>query len=159
MHCYCYVQVCAHRYIHSGKDFQWGLGLCHSLTQYLEYHQTLEPCRNKVVRGLQDNGFCQAGTSADILEDDTAILGAPGAYICRGAMYGISVSDDYLNKDRNHYHTPLQNNTPVEKYSYLGMAVTGGKFFGSDWSYVAGAPKAAMGSGQVFFFSKVYVHF
>lgn len=35
------------------------------------------------------------------------------------------------------------------------MSVTGGKFFGDHWTYVAGAPKAALGSGQVFFFTKV----
>ncbi|ODN00073.1 Integrin alpha-PS1 [Orchesella cincta] len=148
------VMVCAHRYVNQGKDFRWGLGLCHFLTQYLEYDQTLEPCRNKVRRALEDYGFCQAGTSADILEDDTALMGAPGAYTCRGMVFGISVSDDYLNKDRNHYHTPLLENSPIDKYSYLGMSVSGGRFFGDHYSYVAGAPKAALGSGQVFFFTK-----
>lgn len=97
-----------------------------------------------------------------MLGDDTALLGAPGAYICRGMAFRISVSDDYLNKDRNHYHTPVPDtsnsalaNSIVDKYSYLGMSVTGGKFFGDHWTYVAGAPKAALGSGQVFFFTKV----
>lgn len=148
-------QVCAHRYVHQGRDFRWGLGLCHFLTNNLEYDQTLEPCRNKQPGTLEGYGFCQAGTSADLLEDNTALLGAPGAFTCRGMLYGISVSDDYLHKDRRHYHTPIVNNKTVDKYSYLGMSVAGGRFFGNSWSYVAGAPKAAMGSGQVLFFTKV----
>lgn len=72
-------------------------------------------------------------------------------------VYGISVSDDYLNKDRNHYHTPVMDNSTVDKYSYLGMSVAGAHFFGNNWTYVAGAPKAAMGSGQVIFFTKVRI--
>lgn len=89
------------------------------------------------------------------MEDDTALLGAPGAFTCKGMMYGISVSGDYLNKDRNHYRTPIMDNSAVDKYSYLGMSVAGAKFFGPHWTYVAGAPKAALGSGQVVFFAKV----
>jgi len=154
--------VCAHRYIHQGRDFRWGLGLCHFLTESLDYDQTLEPCRNKQRRALEDYGFCQAGTSSDLLGDDTALLGAPGAYTCKGMMYSISVSDDYLNKDRDHHHTPVMDNSTVDKYSYLGTSVAGGKFFGDHFSYVAGAPKASLGSGQVIFYSKVtqqtYIH-
>jgi len=85
-------------------------------------------------------------------------MGTPGAYTCRGMVFGISVSDDYLNKDRNHYHNKYDlttDNGLVDKYSYLGMSVSGGRFFGDHYSYVAGAPKAALGSGQVFFFTKV----
>jgi hypothetical protein len=37
------------------------------------------------------------------------------------------------------------------------MSVAGGKFFGNKYSYVVGAPKAANGSGQVLFFSKVWL--
>jgi integrin alpha 7 len=70
-------------------------------------------------------------------------------------VYGISVSHDYLNKDRSHYHTPVMENSSVDKYSYLGTSVAGGRFFGNHWSYAAGAPKAALGSGQVLFFTKV----
>lgn len=129
--------------------------MCHFLKSNLEYHETLEPCRNKQRRALEDYGYCQAGTSSDLLADDTALLGAPGAYTCRGRMYGISVSENYLDKDRGHYYSPVMEKSSVDKYSYLGMAVAGGQFFGSHTSYVAGAPKAALGSGQVLFFTKV----
>lgn len=116
----------------------------------------LEPCRNKQRRALEDYGYCQAGTSVDFLRDDqdTALTGAPGAYTCRGMVFGQSVLDDYLRRDRSVYQTPTVESAPVDKYSYLGMSVTGGQFFGDHWSYVSGAPKAALGSGQVFFFRK-----
>lgn len=148
-------QVCAHRYIHKGQDFRWGLGLCHFLTSDLEYSQTLVPCRHKQRRALEDYGYCQAGTAVDILEDDTALFGAPGAFTCRGMMFRISVSDDYLSMDRKHYHSPLLEMSPSEKYSYLGMSVAGGKFFGDHWSYVSGAPKDALGTGRILFFRQV----
>ena len=93
------------------------------------------------------------GTSAAILDDDTALLGAPGAITARGMIFGISVSDDYLTKDRNQYKP--RDTTSLDKYSYLGMSVEGGKFFGDSYSYVSGAPKAADFSGQVIFFEKV----
>ena len=44
-----FVQVCAHRYVHRGADFRWGNGICYSLTQYLDYNRTYEPCRNRLV--------------------------------------------------------------------------------------------------------------
>ncbi|CAG7719952.1 unnamed protein product [Allacma fusca] len=148
------VVVCAHRYIHQGKDFKWGIGLCHFLKNDFEYDTTLQPCRNKQRHAFEDYGFCQAGTSAAILEDSTALLGAPGAFTARGMLFGISVSEDYINKDRNQYKTPVEYQSREHKYEYLGMSVTGGKFFGDKISFVSGAPKAANFSGQVIFFSK-----
>ena len=39
--------MCAHRYIRKGADYQWGQGLCYTLTQDLEYDETWEPCRGR----------------------------------------------------------------------------------------------------------------
>lgn len=44
-----YVMVCAHRYVLKGSDFRWGNGICYSLTQFLDYSRTYEPCRGRVV--------------------------------------------------------------------------------------------------------------
>ena len=41
--------VCAHRYVLKGSDFRWGNGICYSLTQFLDYSRTYEPCRGRVV--------------------------------------------------------------------------------------------------------------
>ena len=106
------------------------------------------------MHGLEGLGFCQVGTSAALLDDDTALLGAPGAMTARGLIHGISVSDNFLTRDRNQYKSPYDF---LDKYSYLGMAVDGGKFFDDSYSYVSGAPKAANFSGQVIFFEKVSV--
>nr|CAD7444606.1 unnamed protein product [Timema bartmani] len=39
--------VCAHRYVRRGADFQWGQGLCYTLTQYLDYDESWEPCKGR----------------------------------------------------------------------------------------------------------------
>lgn len=68
-------------------------------------------------------GSCQAGTSGVLLEDETIMIGAPGSYFWKGALFMTSISDDYLNKDKILYHSPVQNNvhSPVERNSYLGI--------------------------------------
>ena len=130
--------------------------MCHFLHQDLQYDRSLDPCRGREQRGLEGFGFCQVGTGAALLDDDIALLGAPGVDTARGMIFGISVSDNFLTKDRNQYKSPISPSTPLDKYSYLGMAVEGGKFFSNDtYSYVSGAPKAANFAGQVIFFERV----
>ena len=58
------------------------------------------------------------------------------------------------------YHSPVQGkDSPVDKYSYLGMAVTSGNFLpaarncGEFLSYAVGAPRSN-GTGQVVIFVK-----
>ena len=66
-------------------------------------------------------GFCQAGTSAILTEDQTALIGAPGPYTWRGTVFAYSVEDDYLFRDKTHYHIPVrEGEAPVDKYAYLG---------------------------------------
>merc|ERR1711993_234558 len=77
-------------------------------------------------------GFCQAGTSALLTEDQTALIGAPGPYTWRGTVFAYSVEDDYLFRDKTHYHIPVQEGeAPVDKYAYLGMSVASGNFLPS----------------------------
>ncbi|XP_023726795.1 integrin alpha-PS1 isoform X2 [Cryptotermes secundus] len=148
------VMVCAHRYMRKGSDYQWGQGLCYTLSQFLDYDETWEPCKGRPTnRAHEQYGYCQAGTSG-LLLDDTAVIGTPGPYTWRGTLFVISVSDNFLNRDKTTYHGPLlEHESPVDKYSYLGMSVTAGQFFGSKIAYAAGAPRAN-GTGQVVIFTK-----
>ncbi|XP_064116028.1 LOW QUALITY PROTEIN: integrin alpha-PS1-like [Macrobrachium nipponense] len=148
------VLVCAHRYMHKGRGFQWGFGLCYVLSQTLDLDSYLEPCRGKPVNeGHQQYGFCQAGTSGLLLEDE-AVLGVPGPYTWRGTVHTSNISDNFLMKDKTQYFGPVtENDSPVDKYSYLGYSVTAGRFFGNYMSYVGGAPRANE-TGQVVFFSR-----
>lgn len=105
-------------------------------------------------RAHQDYGYCQVGTSGTLLEDDTVVLGTPGPYTWRGTIYVTSFEEPFLKRDKNIYYGPhVEQTSPVDKYSYLGMAVTGAKFFGSNMSYAAGAPRSN-GNGQVIIFTK-----
>ncbi|KAK8740447.1 hypothetical protein OTU49_002915 [Cherax quadricarinatus] len=148
------ILVCAHRYMHKGKGFQWGFGLCYILSHQFEVVDYLEPCRGKPVNeGHQQFGFCQAGTSG-LLLDDEAVLGVPGPYTWRGTVHTSNISDDFLLKDKTQYFGPVtENDSPVDKYSYLGYSVTAGRFFGNYMSYVGGAPRAN-GTGEVVFFTR-----
>lgn len=56
-----------------------------------------------------------------MLLDDTAVIGTPGPYTWRGTVFVISVSDNFLDRDKTFYHGPLaEHESPVDKYSYLG---------------------------------------
>ncbi|KAG1667809.1 Integrin alpha-PS1 [Nymphon striatum] len=150
-----YVMACAHRYVSKGADFRWGNGICYSLDQNLNKNRSWQPCMNRpVYKAHEQFGFCQAGTSGALTKDHKIVIGTPGPYTWRGTVFLNSVSFG-LRDDKTWYMGPvLDEESPVEKYSYLGMSVTTGKFFpNSESSYIAGAPRAN-GTGQVVFFSK-----
>ncbi|KAG6456594.1 integrin alpha-PS1 isoform X2 [Manduca sexta] len=149
------VVVCAHRYIRKSGELQFGQGLCYTLSNDLKLKEVLEPCRGRsIVREHEEYGFCQVGTSSLLLEDDTVIMGSPGPYTWRGTIFTQDTTEDLLIRDNVVYMGPVADGaSPVEKYSYLGMSVTGGKFFGNKSSYVAGAPRAH-GTGQAVVFTK-----
>ncbi|XP_026499697.1 integrin alpha-PS1 isoform X1 [Vanessa tameamea] len=147
--------VCAHRYIRKSGESQFGQGLCYTLSNDLQLIDVWEPCRGRSVqREHEEFGFCQVGTSSSLLEDDTLVLGSPGPYTWRGTIFTQDTNDDLLERDHVVYMAPVEDGvSPVEKYSYLGMSVSGASFFGSEASYAAGAPRAH-GTGQVVLFSK-----
>lgn len=70
--------------------------------------------------GYEQYGYCQAGTSGLLLSDDTALIGTPGPFKWQGTVYAFSVADDYLERDKNLYYSPLEREAPVDAYSYLG---------------------------------------
>lgn len=69
-------------------------------------------------------GYCQAGTSGVLLEDDSVVIGSPGSYNWKGNIFTISVSDNYLHRDKTWYYSPVRDAevSPVESYSYLGIS-------------------------------------
>ncbi|XP_063973900.1 integrin alpha-PS1 isoform X1 [Diachasmimorpha longicaudata] len=143
------VMVCAHRHIVKTADSQWGQGQCYILTQDLKYQDLKKPCSGKPTNKAHEQfGYCQAGTSGVLTSDDRVVIGTPGPHTWRGTLYLFTVSDDYLARDSTVYHAPMQDASPVNKYSYLGMSVTVGNFFGSGLSYASGAPRSN-GTGQV----------
>eukprot|EP00096_Caligus_rogercresseyi_P010607 TRINITY_DN3934_c0_g1_i1.p1 TRINITY_DN3934_c0_g1~~TRINITY_DN3934_c0_g1_i1.p1 ORF type:complete len:1077 (+),score=263.50 TRINITY_DN3934_c0_g1_i1:151-3381(+) len=155
------VIVCAHRYVKKEFQHRWGNGRCFTLSQDLEHLATWDPCEGRDKKKAHESwGFCQAGTSALLTEDNTALIGSPGPFTCRGTVFAMSVEDDFLFRDKTHYHTPIKDgDAPVGKYSYLGMSLTAGNFLppsrscGQKLSYASGAPRDGS-SGKVFIFVK-----
>ncbi|VVC46162.1 Hypothetical protein CINCED_3A016546 [Cinara cedri] len=149
------VMVCAHRYINRGTEYQWGQGLCYTLTQHLEFMECWEPCKGRETdKGQMQFGYCQAGTSGVLLEDDTVVIGAPGSYNWKGNIFMVNVSDDFLLRDKTCYYSPVRDVdvSPVDSNSYLGMSTIAAYFLGSQIVYAAGAPRAN-GTGQVILFT------
>ncbi|XP_058442680.1 integrin alpha-PS1 isoform X2 [Malaya genurostris] len=153
--------VCAHRYmkIHErGKTTENGLhlgqGLCYVLNNDFSFGFEMEVCLGRSTeREHEQYAFCQAGTSGMILDDGTAIIGTPGVMIWKGTVFAVEVDGEFLSRDKTQYYGPHDNaDSPVPNYSYLGMAVTGGRYFGDFMSFAGGAPRSR-GNGQVIIFS------
>ncbi|XP_012275249.1 integrin alpha-PS1 [Orussus abietinus] len=143
------VMVCAHRHIVKTADSQWGQGQCYILTQDLKFQDIKKPCSGKPTNKAHEQfGYCQAGTSGILTSEDRVVIGTPGPHTWRGTLYLFTVSDEFLSRDNTVYNAPMQDSSPVSKYSYLGMSVTVGNFFDSRLAYAAGAPRSN-GTGQV----------
>ncbi|XP_073969159.1 integrin alpha-PS1-like isoform X1 [Rhodnius prolixus] len=153
------VLVCAHRYINKKTDQEsehvHGRGLCYTLTNRLQHSGCIDPCKNRPTnRAHEQFGYCQAGTSG-LITNDTLLVGSPGPYTWRGTIFVLSILDDFLSRDKTMYYSPLTEKTaPIDKYSYLGMSVAAGDFFGNGLAYAAGAPRSN-GNGEVVIFTKV----
>ncbi|KAH9493727.1 Itga7p, partial [Dermatophagoides farinae] len=149
-----YVMVCAHRYVLKGSDFRWGNGICYSLTQFLDYSRTYEPCRGRVVNLAHEQfGFCQAGTSGEISKNFEILIGSPGPYTWRGTVFSNNIRYS-IKDDKTWYMGPvIEGKSPVDKYSYLGMSVASGDFLGDKIIIATGAPRSN-GTGEVIFYSK-----
>ncbi|XP_015182230.1 PREDICTED: integrin alpha-PS1 isoform X2 [Polistes dominula] len=143
------VMVCAHRHIVKTADSRWGQGQCYILTQDLKYPDLKKPCSGKPTNKAHEQfGYCQAGTSGVFTSEDRVVIGTPGPHTWKGTLYLFTVSDEFLSRDNTVYNVPMQDNSPVNKYSYLGMSVAVGNFFGNGLAYAAGAPRSK-GTGQV----------
>lgn len=97
-------------------------------------------------------GYCQAGTSGDVSNDHEIIIGTPGPFTWRGTVFTNSITFQ-IRDDKQWYSVPLENNSPVDKYSYLGMSVASGRMINGRMTYITGAPRSN-GTGQVLLFTK-----
>ncbi|XP_067213490.1 integrin alpha-PS1 isoform X4 [Linepithema humile] len=148
------VMVCAHRHIVKTADSQWGQGQCYILSQDLKYEDLKKPCSGKPTNKAHEQfGYCQAGTSGLLTAEDRVVIGTPGPHTWRGTIYLFTVSDEFLTRDNTVYNAPMQDSSPVNKYSYLGMSVAAGNFFDKGLAYAAGAPRSN-GTGQVILFTR-----
>ncbi|XP_049537436.1 integrin alpha-PS1 isoform X2 [Anopheles darlingi] len=171
--------VCAHRYIKVSKPQPYtfsgnassgssasssdspglylGQGICYVLNEDFSFGFAVEVCRGRSIeREHQQYAFCQSGTSSAVLVDGTALIGTPGAMTWKGTLFNVAIEGDFLSRDKFQYYAPHDNvNSPVPNYSYLGMAVTGGRFFGNYMTYAGGAPRASQGNGEVVIFSNL----
>lgn len=112
-----------------------------------------EPCYNRPIgKAHEEYGYCQAGTSGHVSQDNEIIIGTPGPYTWRGTVYTNSISFQ-IRDDKQWYAVPVEHQSPVEKYSYLGMSVTSARILDNRMTYVSGAPRAN-GTGQVLLFTK-----
>lgn len=105
----------------------------------------------------EDYGYCQVGTSGALFADGTLALGSPGPYTWRGTIFVQEVGGSFLTRDKSiYYGAHTESTSPVEMYSYLGMAVTGGHYFAANqMAYASGAPRSN-GTGEVLFFTKFH---
>ncbi|XP_046412841.1 integrin alpha-PS1 isoform X1 [Neodiprion fabricii] len=148
------VMVCAHRYIVKTPDSRWGQGLCYILTKELEFEDVKKPCSGRRTnKAHEEFGYCQAGTSGLLTSEDRVLIGTPGPHTWRGNLFVFSIADNFLDRDNTIYHAPMQDASPVNKYSYLGMSVAAGNFFSLNTSYATGAPRSN-GTGQVVLLSR-----
>lgn len=153
--------ACAHRYKKiESADSIWGLGMCHLFAQDLTTEGfPYEACAGqKTTRGHEDFGVCQAGVASQLAEDDTLVLGTPGALNWRGALFSIATSANRLDAvglDKRWFSSELSDYRAfVNKVSYLGMSVTSGYYLGGkQMIYIAGAPRSNL-TGEVFIFRK-----
>lgn len=152
------VMVCAHRYI-TGRNLtqsQHGFGLCYSFKNDLGYDSAVEPCKGRLTASEHlQFGYCQAGTSLDFLEDGVVLIGAPGPFTWRGTMFAWNIGEEYLKREKGPVLGPLNDlDKPIQKYSYMGMSVTGGKLFSkNEMIYATGAPRADY-NGMVYLFKR-----
>lgn len=78
-------------------------------------------------RAHEAYGYCQAGTSASLFDDDTMLIGSPGPYTWRGVIFVTSFLEDYLKRDKTMYYSKHEEESrfdeKLKKYSYLGNTI------------------------------------
>ncbi|XP_014675422.1 PREDICTED: integrin alpha-PS2-like [Priapulus caudatus] len=144
-----YIMACAPRYVYFSVNFQRRepVGACFA-TKDMGRGNEYAPCRTAVQSepfprwGYHRQGFCQAGFSLQITDDERAIVGAIGSWYWQGQVYSQN-----LNKNEDLKAT---NEGPAtEDDSYLAFATDLGEFNGDNsQDIVAGMPKWNL-TGQV----------
>jgi hypothetical protein len=143
--------ACAHRYKKAGAAYVYGLGSCVSMSNTLDEEVAWEPCDGKPkAKGHEQYGFCQVGTSVAVDKEGNMVLGAPGPYAWRGAVFK-NVIQLSLSEEPRWFQSPVEDPLPgrapgpnpaTSFYSYLGMSVKIGNVLNGKKTYVVGAPRS-----------------
>uniref|UniRef100_A0AAR2JV66 Integrin alpha-2 domain-containing protein n=1 Tax=Pygocentrus nattereri TaxID=42514 RepID=A0AAR2JV66_PYGNA len=142
------VLACAHRWKNVYYESEQILphGYCSVIPPTLQGRtRALIPCYedHKKTYG-EEHGSCQAGI-AGVFTEELVVMGAPGSYYWTGTVkvFNITSNSQYsLNRD----------DLSIQRYSYLGYAVTAGHFSSpTTIDVAAGAPQDG-GEGKVYIF-------
>lgn len=122
--------------------------------QVVEY----SPCRSNAV-SPEGQGFCQAGFSADFVQNNRVVVGGPGSFYWQGQLISDDISEIFTRIDQNYinpYSNTLSTKSAGAQYddSYLGYSVTVGDFNDdSQNDYVTGVPRGDKALGYVNIFN------
>ncbi|ESO05207.1 hypothetical protein HELRODRAFT_191408 [Helobdella robusta] len=130
--------ACGHKYGKVSSARSETPGWCISLTNNLKPFKFHSPCNLK-HGGYFDYAVCQAGVSAFIDKDGEILLGAPGAHLWRGVVFGGNLRNE------------LDGEEGMSISTSHNMAKQGRKV------YVVGAPRSD-NVGEVLLLQKVHAH-
>ncbi|KFD55588.1 hypothetical protein M514_03640 [Trichuris suis] len=143
------VLACAPRYTYFYSTFERKepVGTCYLAQNSFNSFREFSPCRMETRWGYHRLGFCMAGFSAAISdENDKLFIGAPGAWYWQGALI-VQGTDREDNVQRTSEGPARLDDI------YLGYSIAAGNFRGGSGNDVAiGAPKGGDLSGMVALF-------
>ncbi|XP_062318876.1 integrin alpha-9 [Osmerus eperlanus] len=142
------ILACAHRWKNVYYDTEHILphGYCSVIPSTLQgVSRPLIPCyEDHKQKYGEEHGSCQAGIAA-VFTEELVVMGAPGSYYWRGTV-------KVFNLTSNTTYNPDKDHVDSQRYSYLGYAVTAGRFSSpSVVDVAAGAPQHS-GVGKVYIF-------
>ncbi|XP_029031137.1 integrin alpha-9 [Betta splendens] len=142
------VLACAHRWknVYYNSEHILPHGYCSIIPPTLQGRtKPLIPCYEDYKQKYgEEHGSCQAGI-AGVFTEELVVMGAPGSYYWTGMIKVYNLSSDS-------FYEPNRDDVDSHRYSYLGYAVTAGRFSSPGAVDVAaGAPRHG-GTGKVYVF-------
>uniref|UniRef100_A0A3Q3IQ87 Integrin alpha-2 domain-containing protein n=1 Tax=Monopterus albus TaxID=43700 RepID=A0A3Q3IQ87_MONAL len=142
------ILACAHRWKNVFYDSEHILphGYCSIIPPTLQGRtKELIPCYEDYKQKYgEEHGSCQAGI-AGVFTEELVVMGAPGSYYWTGTIKVYNLTSDS-------FYSPNKEDVDSHRYSYLGYAVTAGRFSSPNViDIAAGAPQHG-GSGKVYIF-------
>ncbi|XP_069490382.1 integrin alpha-IIb isoform X2 [Ambystoma mexicanum] len=143
------------------------VGACYISRNDLEAFVEYAPCRDAKVNSFytsfgnsNDRRYCEVGFSADITDDGTLLLGAPGGYFFGGMVASVQLSmfsGSYSSYDplKQVQQTISKDVRSIYNDAYKGYSVAFGEFTGDSVpEYVIGIPNYDETLGAVEIYSK-----
>lgn len=116
------------------------------------------PCRSNAI-SPEGQGFCQAGFSADFVQNNRVVVGGPGSFYWQGQLISDDISEIFTRINKNYinpYSNTLSTKSAGAEYddSYLGYSVTVGDFNDDKKDdYITGVPRGNKALGYVNIFN------